>query len=150
MPYTLRTKHCVIVKRKTARPLFPIFGPVGIKTRKQDSKFHTRTYHAEVPMLLWHVDGYDKLAPNCLYVSDATNSFSLKIIWLNVAHTNKDQKQIEPFYLEGIRKHDCPIKILTDSGRIVVYNDVCCKAPTKLPIIRNPDYKNEICKNDTY
>ena len=21
---------------------------------------------------------------------------------------------------------------------------------TKLPIIRNPDYKNEICKNDTY
>ena len=34
-------------------------------------------------------------------------------------------------------------------GRIVVYNDVCCKAPTKLPIIRNPDYKkNEICKND--
>ena len=32
------------------------------------------------------------------------------------------------------------------SGQIVVYNDVCCKAPTKLPIIRNPDYTNEIHK----
>ena len=30
--------------------------------------------------------------------------------------------------------------------RIVVYNDVCCKAPTELPIIRNPDYKMRYVK----
>ncbi len=81
------------------------------------------------PNFCWHIDGNDKLLPygfaihGCIdgYVVDfynthdtskfnlATNylynSFSRKILWLEVSSTNKNSSVIAGYYLKAVEKH---------------------------------------------
>ena len=45
------------------------------------------------PNYLWHIDGYDKIKPYGFAVHGAIDGFSMKILWLGVASSNKIQKQ---------------------------------------------------------
>ena len=55
------------------------------------------------PNAVWHIDGYDKLAPYGIYIHSCVDGFSRKIIWLNAYKTNKDPKVIVGYYMEAIQ-----------------------------------------------
>ena len=76
------------------------------------------------PNYCWHVDGLDKLKTygfaihgcidgyvfeasykECSYVALLFNSFSRKLIWLEVACTNNNSSVIAGYYLNAVEKY---------------------------------------------
>ena len=85
------------------------FGLEGVECRKQRRLRRSR-YGTPGPNFLWHVEGWDKLAPFGAFIHEAVDGFSRRILWLTVNSTNKDPSIISSHYfnavlqLEGVPK----------------------------------------------
>lgn len=74
----------------------------GRARRLKASRLHRRVYKANGPNHMWHVDGNDKLKPFGFCLSGCIDGFSRKLMWLNVARTNKDPHLICTNYVEAV------------------------------------------------
>ena len=60
-----------------------------VECRKQRRLRRSR-YGTPGPNFLWHIDGWDKLAPFGTFIHEAVDGFSRRILWLAVNSTNKN------------------------------------------------------------
>ena len=56
------------------------------------------------PNHIWHIDGNDKLKPFGFCISGCIDGFSRKIIWLEVARTNKQPDLIASYFLKSVEQ----------------------------------------------
>ena len=69
------------------------------------------------PDFLWHIDGYDKLKPYGFSIHGCIDRFSRRIIWLQVAPSNKHPSAIASYYYSAVREmQGVPTRIRSDDG----------------------------------
>ena len=90
-------------------------------------------YVSQGPNFVWHVDGYDKLKPFGFCIHGSIDSFSRKIIWLEVGVTNNHSRTIAKYYLECVKQQSC-------LPRILRYERGTENSPLK---IIQPSFRNE-------
>ena len=57
---------------------------------------------AKSPNYLWHMDGYDKLKPLGFCINGAMDSYSRRVLWLEVASTNNDPEIIGSYFMDYV------------------------------------------------
>ena len=75
----LRRKYNLIVRRDTIMKSLRVIDPEGVERRKR-RRLKRRRYVTPGPNFLWHVDGWDKLAPFGIFVHGAIDGFSRRIL----------------------------------------------------------------------
>ena len=76
-----------------------------------------RVYSVPGPDLFWHQDGYDKLKPFGFAIHGCIDGYSRKIIWLEVASTNKDPSVVAGYFLKAVKSiGGLPVRIRSDDG----------------------------------
>ena len=115
MWHTLRLKN-IQVPRHVVAELMREMDPKGCGQRKSRS-LKRRSYSSSGPNYTWHVDGYNKLNPYGFHSQGCIDSWSQKIIWLNVTKSNNHPEIIANFYLNCVAElGGCPVKLRTDGG----------------------------------
>lgn len=99
----LTLDHHVRVKRDDVLRIMRQIDPQGVQLRKA-RRLRRRKYYALGPNYIWHVDGYDKLAPFGFYIHAAIDGYSRRILWLEVSSSNKSSKLIARYYLETLNQ----------------------------------------------
>ena len=97
----LRRKYNLQVRRDTVMKSLRVIDPEGVE-RRQRRRLKRRRYVTPGPNFLWHVDGWDKLAPFVFFVHGAVDGFSKRILWLEVNSTNKNPRVIASNYLTSV------------------------------------------------
>ena len=78
-------------------------GPWKCKKRRRH-RLQRRKYHNLGPNYVWHIDGHDKLKPYGLSIHGCIDGYSRRIIWLEVASTNKVPELIAKYYLDALKQ----------------------------------------------
>ena len=102
MHQKIRSKG-VITDKETVRITLKALDPDGVNRRAQQ-RLQRRRYLSRGPNYTWHVDGYDKLKPYGFAIHGAIDGYSRKILWLQVAASNKDPKTIASYYVNCIQQ----------------------------------------------
>ena len=112
----LRSKFHLAFPRDTVMNLLKEVDPVGTSERRQ-RRLRRRKYVSPGPNHTWHIDGYDKLKPYGFPIHGCVDGFSRRIIWLNVARSNKNPVIPAAYYLEALKNlKKCPKSVVTDLG----------------------------------
>ena len=112
----LREKYKLQVRRDTIMRYIRIIDPEGVNRRKR-RRLKRRKYITPGPNYIWHVDGWNKLAPFGIYIHGAIDGFSRRILWLEVNSTNKNPNVIASHYLETINQiGGVPKRMRCDKG----------------------------------
>ena len=113
----LRRKYDLKVRRDTVMRALRIIDPVGVE-RRQKRALKRRRYSTPGPNFLWHVDGWDKLAPFGIFIHGAVDGFSRRILWLEVNSANKNPNVIASHYLTTVQELEgVPRRMRCDRGR---------------------------------
>lgn len=107
----LTLDHHVRVKRDDVLRIMRQIDPQGVELRKA-RRLRRRKYYALGPNYIWHVDGYDKLAPFGFCIHAAIDGYSRRILWLEVSSSNKNSKLIARYYLETLNEIGCTPRLL--------------------------------------
>ncbi len=91
--------------------------PEGVQNRRRH-RLRRRRYSTLGPnFLLWHLDGWDKLKPYGFCVHGCVDGFSRRILWLEVASSNKDPKVVANYFLSTVQElGGVPRLIRSDKG----------------------------------
>ena len=93
-----------------------IIDPEGVECRKP-RRLRRRRYGTLGPNFLWHVDGWDKLAPFGIFIHGGVDGFSRRIHWLEVNSTNKNPRIIASHYLNAVLQLEgVPRRLRCDRG----------------------------------
>ena len=112
----LRLKYNLQVRRDTVMKSLRIIDPEGVECRKR-RRLKRRRYGTPGPNFLWHVDGWDKLAPFGIFIHGAVDGFSRRILWLEVNSTNKKPSIIASHYLNAVLQLEgVPRRLRSDRG----------------------------------
>ncbi len=61
--------------------------------------------------------GYDKLKPYGFPLYGVIDRFSCRILWLEVAQSNKNPKVAATFYVNQVKEiNGCPVQLISDCG----------------------------------
>ena len=99
----LRRKYNLSVRRDTIMKCLRVIDPEGVERRKR-RRLKRRRYVTPGPNFIWHVDGWDKLAPFGIAIHGAIDGFSRRILWLEVNSTNKNPSVIASHYLNTVQQ----------------------------------------------
>ena len=112
----LRKKYHLTVRRDTIMQCLRVIDPEGVDRRKR-RRLKRRRYTTPGPNFLWHVDGWDKLAPFGIFIHGAMDGFSRRILWLEVNSTNKNPRVIASHYLDTVEQlGGVPKRLRCDKG----------------------------------
>ena len=90
--------------------------PESVALRRK-KRLRRRVYSVPGPDFFWHQDRYDKLKPFGFAIHTCIDGYSRKIIWLDVASTNKDPSVVAGYLLKAVKSiGGLPVKIRTDDG----------------------------------
>ena len=93
-----------------------IIDPEGVECRKR-RRLKRRRYITPGPNFLWHIDGWDKLAPFGIFIHGAVDGFSRRILWLEANSTNKNPSVIASHYLCTVQQLEgVPVRMRCDKG----------------------------------
>ena len=74
-----------------------------------------RVYSVPGPDFFWHQDVFDKLKSFGFALHGCIDDYSGKIIWLEVASTNKDPSVVEGYFLKAVKSiGGLPVRIRSD------------------------------------
>lgn len=106
----------LIVRREDVRKTLLNIDPEGVDQRRRH-RLSRRTYRNPGPNFVWHIDGHDKLKPFGFSIHGCIDSYSRRLIWLEVSSSNKVPELIARYYLEAITQlKGIPNKIKADDG----------------------------------
>ena len=77
--------------------------PQNVDKRRR-RRLRRRKYHSLGPNFVWHIDGHDKLKPYRISIHGCIDGYSRRIIWLEVAASNKVPELIAKHYLDAIKQ----------------------------------------------
>lgn len=116
MTRRLRIKHNLKVTRDTVMRAMRVVDPEGVENRRRH-RLRRRRYCTPGPNFLWHLDGWDKLKPYGFCVHGCIDGFSRRILWLEVASSNKDPKVVADYFLSTVQQlGGVPRLIRSDKG----------------------------------
>ena len=116
MTRRLRIKHGLKVTRDTIMRSMRVIDPQGVENRRRH-RLQRRKYFTPGPNFLWHLDGWDKLKPYGFSVHGCIDGFSRRILWLEVASSNKNPKVIADYFLSAIQQlGGVPRLVRSDKG----------------------------------
>ena len=116
MTRCLRTRYNLKVSRDTVMRLLKEIDPVGVEQRRA-RRLRRRIYRCPGPNAIWHIDGYDKLAPFGFGISGCIDGYSRRIIYLQVSSSNHDPSLIAGYYMKTVEQlRGCPRMVWTDCG----------------------------------
>ena len=85
--------------------------------KRQRRRLRRRKYRNSGPNYVWHIDGHDKLKPYGISIHGCIDGYSRRIIWLEVAATNKMPELIAKYYLDAVKQMKGKPKIIkADDG----------------------------------
>ena len=128
------------VKRKTVMELVREIDPISVSNRKK-RKLKRRIYDVPGPDFLWHIDGYDKLKPYGFSIHGCIDGFSRRLMWLEVASTNKQPEVIASFFLKTVEQiKGLPTRIRSDDG-----TEISIIEPTQIAMraVHEDEYSGE-------
>ena len=109
-------KSGLVVSQRNVNIILGILDPIGIELRKR-RRLRRRRYEAPGPNSVWHVDGFDKLAPYGIYVHGCVDGFSRKVIWMRAYSTNKNPAYVARYFIEACEQMGaCPVVVRADMG----------------------------------
>ena len=88
----------ILLRREDVRLALRELDPENVDKRQRRC-LRRRKYCNLVPDYVWHIDGHDKLKPHG-YI----DGYSRRIIWLEIAATNKMPKLIAKYYLDVVKQ----------------------------------------------
>lgn len=116
MWHILRPRYQIHVPRRIVESILRTVDPLGVQERKRTS-FRRRCFVSPGPNFSWHMDGYDKLKPYGFSIHGCVDSFSRKVLWLEVQKSNKDPKVIAQYFLSYAKAcQGCLVLLNTDLG----------------------------------
>ena len=106
----------LIVRREDVRKEIKKIDPEGVALRRR-RKLHRRRYFSSGPNYAWHIDGHDKLKPFGFSIHGCIDGFSRRLLWLEVAPSNKAPEIIAKYYLDTVTQiGGLPVKVKADDG----------------------------------
>ena len=78
----------LLVRREDVRLALHELDPENVSKRRRH-RLQRRKYRNPGPNYVWHIDGHDKLKPYGLSIHGCIDGYFRRIIWLEVASTNK-------------------------------------------------------------
>ena len=106
----------VLVRREDVRLALLELDPQNVDKRRR-RRLRRRKYHSPGPNFVWHFDGHDKLKPYGISIHGCIDGYSRRIIWLEVAASNKVPELIAKHYLDAIKQMEGKPKIVkADNG----------------------------------
>lgn len=68
-------------------------------------------------LMVWHVDGYDKLKPYGFCIHGTNDGYSRRILWQKVSNSNNSSGVIAKYYLDALDNLGvCPRLLRCDRG----------------------------------
>ena len=93
----------LLVRREDVRLALHELDPENVSKRRRH-RLQRRKYRNPGPNYVWHIDGHDKLKPYGLSIHGCIDGYSRRIIWLEVASTNKVPELIAKYYLDALKQ----------------------------------------------
>lgn len=103
MHQRLLSDHGIVIDRETVRRIVKGLDPEGVEMRSK-RRFRRRRYAAAGPNFIWHLDGYDKLKPYGFCIHGAIDSYSRRILWLEVGPSNNDPMITVQHFIDCVRQ----------------------------------------------
>ena len=92
-----------LVRREDVRFALQKLDTENVNKRRR-RRLQRRKYRNPGPNYVWHIDGHDKLKPYGLGIHGCIDGYSRRIIWLEVASTNKVPELIAKYYLDALKQ----------------------------------------------
>ena len=109
------------ISRKSVILILRLLDPAGVERRRR-KVLKRRSYWSNGPNWVWHIDGYDKLKPYGFPIHGGIDGFSRRILWLEIASSNKDPRIVCSFFLHCVHENDgVPKKVVGDRGKENIY-----------------------------
>lgn len=105
----------LLCRRTDVRLLLKELDPDNVKLRRK-RRLRRRKYINPGCNHTWHIDGHDKLKPFGFSIHACIDGFSRKLIWLEVAPSNKLPEIIAKYYTIAINKFGLPKCLKADDG----------------------------------
>lgn len=116
MQKRLQKKYNLTVTQRTVMELMRALDPAGVAHRRKN-RLKRRNYQAHGPFFVLHIDGHDKLNKYGFCIHGGIDGFSRKVMWLDVASSNKNPRIIAHYYLKMLSKYGCmPTLVRSDKG----------------------------------
>lgn len=105
----------LLCRRSDVRMIMKAIDPESVTLRRK-RRLRRRKYQNPGPNHTWHLDGHDKLKPFGFSIHGCIDGFSRKLLWLEVAPSNKQPEVIAKYYLKAIEQFGLPKTIKADDG----------------------------------
>lgn len=115
LTHTLRVDMGLNVIQRDVAAAQRALAPEMVEQRRL-GRLRRRTYRSEGANYIWHVDGYDKLAPYGLPIHGCVDGFSRYILWLKLGPTNRRPEQTCNYFLEAVEQYGLPHTVRIDAG----------------------------------
>ena len=73
-------------------------------SKRRRHRLQRKKYRNPLPNYIWHIDGHNKHKPYGLSIHGCIDGYSRRIIWLEVASTNKVPELIAKYYLDALKQ----------------------------------------------
>ena len=101
----------VLVRREDVRLVLLELDRQNVEKRRR-RRLRRRKNHSPGPNFVWHIDDHDKLKPFGISIHQCINGYSRRIIWLEVAASNKVRELIAKHYLDAVKQMEGKPKIV--------------------------------------
>ena len=116
MHQRLRIDYGLVVSGEMVRLALKTLDPEGVERRLQH-RLKRRTYSANGPDFIWHLDLYDKLKSFGLCIHGAIDGYSRCILWLEVEASNNNPRIVACYYLDCVKQlNGVPRTVRGDRG----------------------------------
>ena len=105
----------VLVRREDVRLALLELDPENVDKRRR-RRLQRRKYHSPGPNFVWSIDGHDKLKPYGISIHGCIDGYSRRIIWLEVAASNKVPELIAKHYLDAVKQMEGKPKIVKEDN----------------------------------
>ena len=103
MHQRLTGSYQLVVTRNVVRQILKVLDPEGVLLRSRH-RLRRRQYINKGLNYMWHIDGWDKLKPFGFCVHGAIDSYSRKVLWLEVVNSNNNPRIIAKYYPDYVRQ----------------------------------------------